>query len=166
MKPAAHASRGQGWGGVQTASSLLSGLNGLWGWGLADHHLVLCLSWLTQDSELSSWPSWLGAVLRTALWRTKGLQFLSLIAFLNHVIARPSSDLTIEPQDGYACGNLGTRVGHQADRGRRTGRPCADRPSDASTPPAPSTEGVLLLCGFRTSQAPSTEPGKMLLQKV
>lgn len=88
---------GQGWGSVQTASTLLSGLSDLWGWGPATHHLALCLSWLTRDLELSSWPSWRGAVLRTALWRMKGLQFLSLIAFLNHVIARPSSDLNQVP---------------------------------------------------------------------
>lgn len=137
MKPAAHTRRGQGWGGVQTTSSLLSGLNGLWGWGPADHHLVLCLSWLTQDSELSSWPSWLGAVLRTVLWRTKGLQFLSLIAFLNHVIARPSSDLTIKPQDGYTRGGAWEpRVIRQTGQGTRAGV-CADRLSHRIDPSRP-----------------------------
>lgn len=54
------------------------------------------------DLELSSWPSWRGAVPRAALWRTKGLRFLSLAAFLNHVIARPSSDLTVKPHGGYS----------------------------------------------------------------
>lgn len=74
------------------------------------------------DLELSSWPSWRGAVTRTALWRTKGLQFLSLAAFLNHVIARPSSDLTVKPHDGYLRGSLGTAGESSGGQGRHRPR--------------------------------------------
>ena len=121
---------------------------------------ILCLSWLTQDSELSSWPSWLGPVVRTVLWRTKGLQFLSLITFLNHVIARPSSDLTIEPQDGYTRrGAWEPRVIRQTGQGTRAGV-CADRLSCHVNPSRPSTEAFRGCVGFGPHRLLPLSPGR------
>lgn len=110
-------------GGCQAGAACRPASSCFRGWGPAAHHRVLCLS--RADAGLGAQPlaQLEGAVTRTAPLRTKGLQFLSLAAFLLIMYSLKLPVIsTVKPHDGYLRRSLGTAGESSGGQGRHRPR--------------------------------------------